>query len=192
MKTFARTADTHDIFLDTSGQIAMAESKVAHAQIIEAAILTREGELQLDTEKGIPYFDTVFLSPTLVDEWANAVSRRVSQIPFVTSIKSFDYELSGDTLTYTLEVETEEGDVTVSQLAYTNIIIPPGGGGSGGEQMETLVDSNGLFYLPVGKVGGIQRYRQLRQFDDGVGGVTTQLSDTQYIKDENGAFVAVQ
>lgn len=192
MKTFARTADTHDIFIDSTGQIAMAESKVAHAQIIEAAILTREGELQLDVEKGIPYFSTVFLSPTLVDEWADAVRRRVSEISFVESINTFDYELSDDTLTYTMNITTEEGDVTVSNLMYTNIIMPSPGGGGGGGEMEALVDSNGLFYLPVGKVSGVQRYRQLIQFDDGVGGVTTQLSEMQYIKDENGAFVAIQ
>ena len=118
----------------------------------------------------------------------------IVRIFFTDSTRDHIVKISGNmsTLTYTLGVETDEGDVTVSQLAYTNIIIPPGGGGSGGEQMETLVDSNGLFYLPVGKVGGVQRYRQLKQFDDGVGGVTTQLSDTQYIKDENGSFVAVQ
>lgn len=191
MKTIARTSDTHDIGIDSTGQIAMVEGKYAYALIMESIILTRSGELQLDTERGIPYFSTVFMSPTLIDEWANSVASSISELGFVSGIESFDYSFDGEMLKYDMEIMTDEGNVTISQSTAANIIIPSGGSGGGGDQMETLVDSNGLFYLPVGKVGGVQRYRQLKQFDDGVGGVTTQLSETMYVKDANGSFVEV-
>lgn len=197
MKTFARNT-YGDIYLDSTGQIAMCTGKECHAQIIEAVILTLKGEIQLNTELGIPYLTTVFESKRFVKDWAMAVRKAITAFDWVYSIESFTYEFEGTKLLYNLEVQTiEDGQtetITVSNEIDTDIRIPvyvdPNGGG--GDMGQNLIDSNGLFYLPVGKVDGVQRYRQMIQLEDPDTGVTTQLSKAEYVTDENGNFVLAE
>lgn len=88
----------------------------AYEQILAAVVLTVRGELQLDTERGIPYFDTVFASNRLIDQWALAVRRAVLEKPFVESIDDFTYNFNHatNTLEYELDVTTDLGSLTVS------------------------------------------------------------------------------
>ena len=155
MKTIARSANS-DIFLTPDGQLAMCDGKTCQAQVIEAAIRTVTGELQLDVEQGIPYFDTVFLRATEEDAWADEVTRRILEFSF------------GGVLSFS-SVNTGEPE-------------------QGGTQMESLVDANGNFYLPVYKENGIQKYRKMTQITDGYG-ATTQLSIEVYRKDSSGNFI---
>ena len=122
MKTIARRSwidsnrisHKNDIYL-VNGQLALADGVSAYAQTIEAVVLTRRGELQLDTEAGIPYFETIFASRNAVGAWAAAVRAAVSALPFVDSILSFDYSFNhaAKTLDYTMRVATDLG-VTVA------------------------------------------------------------------------------
>lgn len=88
----------------------------AYTQTLEAVVETVKGELQLDTEAGIPYFDTIFASNRLIDEWAMAVRRAVLAKPFVVSIDDFTYDFNPtlNKLSYELDVTTDIGSVTVS------------------------------------------------------------------------------
>lgn len=196
MKTFARNS-YGDIYLDSSGQIAMCDGKNCHAQVLEAVILTVKGEIQLDQNLGIPYFTTVFESKRYLNDWAMAVRKAITAYDWVVSIDSFDYEFDGNVLKYSIEVTTSEdgqaSSITVTNEVDTDIRIPvyvdPNGGGDMGDK---LIDSNGLFYLPVGKIDGVQRYRQLIKLEDPETGVTTQISEAEYVRDQNGNFVVVE
>lgn len=186
IKTIARAAN-NDIFL-FSGQIAMVDGMFAQAQIIKAAILTVKGELQYDTERGIPYFDTVFKSPNNVYLWRAYVLKRVRQFDWVQDITSFEQEIdyTNHTINYTMTLVTNDGVVTIRGIDYDISTITPGGGGGGAG--ESLVQ-NGIFYLPVFKDGDVQVYRQLRQYVDPLGSITTDLSEQTYIKNNDGIFV---
>ena len=87
----------------------------AYAVIIRDAIRTVRGELQLDTEHGVPYFETVFKSVNGIDIWKNDVRKRVLEFPFVKSIDSFDVSYANRKLEYTMRLTTDAGDVTVAQ-----------------------------------------------------------------------------
>ena len=101
----------------------MCDGKVAYAQIIEAAVLTVKGELQFDTEQGIPYFDTIFRSPKRAALWKAYVVDRVKQFSFVTSITQFDYTLDykNHVINYEMHVNTDKGDVTITNTS--NVLI---------------------------------------------------------------------
>ena len=87
----------------------------AYAVIIGDAIRTVRGELQLDTEHGVPYFETVFKSVNGIDIWKNDVRKRVLEFPFVKSIDSFDVSYANRKLEYTMRLTTDAGDVTVTR-----------------------------------------------------------------------------
>ena len=87
----------------------------AYAVVIGDAIRTVRGELQLDTERGVPYFETVFKSVNGIDIWKNDVRKRVLEFPFVKSIDSFDVSYANKKLEYTMHLTTDAGDVTVTR-----------------------------------------------------------------------------
>jgi hypothetical protein len=191
MKVLARTNDYHDLYLDSSGQIAMVESKVCHAQIIESVILTVSGEIQLNTNKGIPYFTTVFESRMYLKSWKTAVENAVSKLDFVSLIEEFNCRFLDDTLYYDMTVFTNDGErVIVNDTINTSLTTPiyP----NGDEGMADLTDANGNFYMPEKKVSGVQYYRRMTIITDGTYGDTTQLSSDSYIKDSSGNFVVAE
>jgi len=113
MKTIARNSN-NDIYL-SAGQLAIASDKKAQAQIIDAIIKTQKGELLYDTERGIPYFESVFDSRKKIGAWASAVSKAISDCSFVSGIKSFTYDVdTNNILSYNIEVTTSLGTVVLN------------------------------------------------------------------------------
>lgn len=106
----------NDIYL-VNGDIGMADGNDARAQIISAALRTRRGELQLDTERGVPYFETIFQSGSSynIQLWEAYVRKTVSEFDFVKSISSFEYDIEYNTgiIRYTLVAEGTDGEQIV-------------------------------------------------------------------------------
>lgn len=104
----------NDISLDANGVIALASGRYAYADIIRSTILTMKGELQLDTDAGVPYLETVFNNYGGISQWMNAVRSIVYSYDFVISIVSFNAEVKNKEIYYELVVQTDEGDITIS------------------------------------------------------------------------------
>lgn len=106
----------NDVYL-SDGQLAMTTGKSCHAQVMEAVIKTLRGELQLDVESGIQYFETIFNDSRSADKWARQVREAVESLDFVKRIDGFEYsyEFHNDRLKYVLVVTTDDGQITVSE-----------------------------------------------------------------------------
>ena len=122
MTTFSQNPETNDIETHavtvggvTKRYLSFNNGKQAYADIIGDAIRTVRGELQLDTGRGVPYFETVFKSVNGIDIWKNDVRKRVLEFPFVKSIDSFDVSYANRKLEYTMRLTTDAGDVTVTR-----------------------------------------------------------------------------
>ena len=122
MTTFAQNPETNDIETHavtvsgvTKRYLSFNTGKQAFADIIGDAIRTVSGELQLDVNRGVPYFETVFKSVNGIDIWKNDVRKRVLEFPFVKSIDSFDVSYANRKLEYTMRLTTDAGDVTVTR-----------------------------------------------------------------------------
>ena len=115
MKTFAKDPDGNVIVDPVTHDIRTVDGVEAYAVVIGNAIRTVRGELQLDTERGVPYFETVFKSVNGIDIWKNDVRKRVLEFPFVKSIDSFDVSYANKKLEYTMRLTTDAGDVTVTR-----------------------------------------------------------------------------
>ena len=115
MKTFAKDSDGSALVDPITHDIRTVDGVEAYAVVIGDAIRTVRGELQLDTERGVPYFETVYKSVNGIDIWKNDVRKRVLEFPFVKSIDSFDVSYANRRLEYTMRLTTDAGDVTVTQ-----------------------------------------------------------------------------
>ena len=114
MKVLAQDL-ANDIYIGNDGQLVTVDGLDAYSTVIADTIRTYRGELQLDTGRGVPYFETVFKSVNGIDIWKNDVRKRVLEFPFVKSIDSFDVSHSNRKLEYTMRLTTDAGDVTVTQ-----------------------------------------------------------------------------
>lgn len=116
MKTFAQ--DSHnDIHIGSDGQFATVDGLDAYSTVIADVVRTVRGELQLDTGKGVPYFETVFNSVNGIDILKSEVRKRVLSLSFVRSIDSFSasWKPENHILSYSITVSTDNGTVTISQ-----------------------------------------------------------------------------
>lgn len=107
---------TNDIFA-RGGNFAIVSGKEAYANIIADVVRTYRGELQLDTETGVPYFETVFDSVNGIDIWKSEVRKRILTLSFVRSIDSFSasWKPENHILSYSMTVSTDNGIVTIGQ-----------------------------------------------------------------------------
>lgn len=124
MTTFAQNPETNDIETHavtvggaTKRYLSFNTGKQAYADIIGDTIRTVSGELQLDVNRGVPYFETVFKSVNGIDIWKDDVRKIMNGLSFVKSIVSFDvsWDPVSRKLNYKMVVETDEGEVTVGQ-----------------------------------------------------------------------------
>lgn len=124
MTTFAQNPATNDIETHTVTKdgvtkryLSFNTGKQAYADIIGDTIRTVSGELQLDVNRGVPYFETMFKSVNGIDIWKDDVRKIMNGLSFVKSIVSFDvsWDPLSRKLNYEMVVETDDGEVTVGQ-----------------------------------------------------------------------------
>ena len=124
MTTFSQNPATNDIDTHavavggvTKRYLSFNTGKQAYADIIGDTIRTVVGELQLDVNRGVPYFETVFKSVNGIDIWKNDVRKIMNGLSFIKSIVSFDvsWDPVSRRLNYEMVVETDDGEVTVGQ-----------------------------------------------------------------------------
>ena len=119
MRTYDTDNYTNDITINPSTHdIQMAVDKVACGVIIKNAIQTIYGEIQLNTNLGVPYFETVFSNPNLIYKWRSSVINTVKAFEFVNEIISFTHEFSGENkcLSYKLSILTTFGSLEIKDM----------------------------------------------------------------------------
>lgn len=102
-----------DIYLDASGNLAIDTGKQALADIATNKTRTVYGEVPLDAQAGIPFFDVVFnkFDPSLFKQFLFAT---LKEVPEVTEVLQYSYEIKDGKLTYSAVLKTSEGEVTVN------------------------------------------------------------------------------
>lgn len=108
------TDENNDIYLDEFGNLAIVSGIDAIAQVCRNTVLTVYGELIYDVNVGIPYFETVFADPPNIELFQNAIVEALQSVEGVTQVKSFEYSVTGGTLSYEAEIQTVYGDMTLN------------------------------------------------------------------------------
>ena len=104
----------NDIYVDTSGNIAMGKDKYALSDICKNKVLTTLGEPEYNQTAGIPYFETVFCDTPKIDLFQTAVIETIEQTDNVNRVTNFDYDQNNGVLSYSLIINTDFGDIQLN------------------------------------------------------------------------------
>lgn len=104
----------NDIYVDTSGNIAMGKDKYALSDICKNKVLTTLGEPEYNQTAGIPYFETVFCDTPKIDLFQTAVIETIEQTDNVNRVTNFDYDQDNGVLSYSLIINTDFGDIQLN------------------------------------------------------------------------------
>ena len=104
----------NDIYVDTSGNIAMGKDKYALSDICKNKVLTTLGEPEYNQTAGIPYFETVFCDTPKIDLFQTAVIETIEQTDNVNRVTNFDYDQNNGVLSYSLIINSDFGDIQLN------------------------------------------------------------------------------
>lgn len=108
--------ETNDIFLDTNGNLALCKDIEAVKTAVSCATKTNYGEIILNTQAGIPYFETIFTAHPDIELWKSYMKEAILAIPKVLGISYFktyiDYQKS--LLKYACVINTEYGQEEIN------------------------------------------------------------------------------
>ena len=118
MLDIALTTDTHDIYLESTGDLALAAGVDVVRQLLVVGLRLFRGEWYLEEDAGIPYYQDVL---------TNAPSSRVIEALFRQAILSTDevesltsFTMTIDRASRRLDVDftavSSEGEVEVSEV----------------------------------------------------------------------------
>ena len=103
--------ENNDIYLDSSGNLAIKTDLAAMGDIIVNKCQTNQGELLFNNIKGIDFFNTIFNSPAYPDLFQNQVLREIEQTDKVQQINSYtsDIDIKNNLYSYKTEIQTDYG-----------------------------------------------------------------------------------
>ena len=108
------TNENNDIYLDTSGNIALSQDIYALANISKNKGLTTLGEPEYNQLDGIPYFETVFTDTPKIDLFQAAMINAMESLDGVETVSDFEYEQKDGIFSYTLTEQTIYGDIQIN------------------------------------------------------------------------------
>ncbi len=112
--------------LQGSGQNNFLSDLDAVVQIIRTRLLLFEGEWFLNLLDGLPLFQSILGSSggqTNLQLIMNIIAQRISQTPYVTSIGSVTATFQNRTFTFSAQVETQFGTVTVTNVPGNKAVL---------------------------------------------------------------------
>lgn len=114
MITFATDSNTNDLFLDGCHNIATRTGVEAILNVVANALRTLQGELQLNTLAGVPYFETVLqIQSPDISVWEGYMIQEAEKVQGVIRVNEMRSKIENNILTYEMEILTEYGTGTL-------------------------------------------------------------------------------
>lgn len=99
----------NDIYLDADGNLAISYDLQAVLQGCEQAAKTLLGEMVLNVDQGIPYFDVVWVGVPNIEQYNAALRTAFFSVPDVLEVVSLMIQQTNNTLAYTAIIRTSYG-----------------------------------------------------------------------------------
>lgn len=94
---YALDPDTHDLYLDSTGQVATTTSTLQDLiQRVKCRLLTYQGECYLNRDLGVPYFAEVLKKNPDLGRVRNLLLSEVLSVPGVVKVSKFDIQFLPD------------------------------------------------------------------------------------------------
>lgn len=114
MITFATDPNTNDLMLDGYHNIATRTGVMAILNVVENALRTLQGELQLNTTLGVPYFETILqIQSPDVAVWEGYMIQEAERVQGVIRVNQMRSKIENEELHYEMEILTEYGTGTL-------------------------------------------------------------------------------
>lgn len=113
MKTIG-TNQNNDIYIDSSGNLAILTDINALANISKNAILTTQGEPQYNQENGIPYFETIFTDTPSIDLFQAAQIATLENLENVNRVEEYNYSQANNIFSYSVKIDTTYGEIIIN------------------------------------------------------------------------------
>ena len=104
----------NDIYIDTSGNIAIKNDIEALADISKNKVLTTLGEPEYNQLEGIPYFDTIFCDNPKIDLFQAAIIQTLKDTENVSDVNNFNYTQNKGVFSYSVTINSDFGDVQLN------------------------------------------------------------------------------
>lgn len=115
MLTIATSNDNiNDIYVNSSGNLAISQKADALANISKNTVLTNYGELEYNTEKGVPYFKTIFADVPLIDLFQASIVQTLSELDKVQRVSNFEYTVKDGIFSYSVKEKTDYGEIILN------------------------------------------------------------------------------
>lgn len=108
MKTFA-TNQNNDLYLDASGNLVIIEGLEALMQTINERVTTMLGELVLQTDRGMPNFDTIWNGSPNIPQYNSVLQNAILSVDGVTDVVSITNIFRDNILYYRAVIQTIYG-----------------------------------------------------------------------------------
>jgi hypothetical protein len=107
-QTFA-VNDNNDLFIDANGNLSITSGLEAVLQNCEHAAKAQLGEMVLDTTRGIPNFDTIWVGVPNIPQFEAALGAALRNVTDVIDVISLVTRLEQDVLIYEATIKTIYG-----------------------------------------------------------------------------------
>lgn len=116
MDTLLLDAQTWDLTVDASDNIAVAKGSLALAQDAASAIRTFLGEVYYNTELGIPYFSQILGQLPPLSLLRTYFVNAALTVPTVVSAQCFFSSFAGRVLSGQVQITDDTGNISVASF----------------------------------------------------------------------------
>lgn len=109
-----QTNSVNDLFINTSNSLTMLTGAAAVAAACKSACLGQLGEMVLETGKGLPNFQTIWIGTPDYAIWQSYLENTIMNVPDVTSVKSIKITAGNNKLNFVAEINTVYGPSIVN------------------------------------------------------------------------------
>lgn len=102
--------DDNDLFLNPNGDISVYTGLNATLQACEQAVKTISGEMVLDNQAGVPYFEAAFDGSPNLAIFSAGVKTAILGVDGVNQILNLDINIEGDSIVWEATILTIYGE----------------------------------------------------------------------------------
>lgn len=108
------TNSNNDIFIDSSGNLAIGQNINALANVSKNKILTTLGEPQYNQLDGIPYFETIFCDTPKIDLFQASQIEALESLEHVNKVAKYDYTQENGVFNYVVTIDSDFGEIQLN------------------------------------------------------------------------------
>ena len=120
MSTLITTDNTNDLFLDGNNDIAVSRSRLEEIkQLVNNKLQTFLGEIPLDTNEGVDYFDIMLEKLIPLETKLNELTNKILEVSGVLGIENIDYSATDNKSqnNFDILIKTDAGNFSLQDLS---------------------------------------------------------------------------